>query len=160
MLCQLHQLGERFSFNRDRFEAFARDNFGCGGGIDAYICRHRHCRRGTAPEFAMVVAEAHLADAISAPDDLTLRVRAVRHDEAVVFVAGVVGRGQSPQLASCPTYVHETRFASFQELARTVEESVRSANTLLPYHRRLLAAQRAVEHTRCSPVRRRRGCSL
>jgi hypothetical protein len=106
----------------------------------------------------MIVAEAQLADAIGAPTGRTLSVRAVRHDEAVVFVAGVVGLEQSPQLASSPTYVHESRFVSFDEVVRTVEGLVRSANTLLPYHHRLLAAQNTAAHPRCSPVRRRRGC--
>jgi len=159
MQCPQHAAHDRFRFAPEPFEALANDGFGAGSrGLAGYLARYRPTSRGTGPLLALLIAEAKLAGAISGPSDLTFTVHAVRHDCAVVAVAGILGHQQTPQITSSPQYLHPTSFADLEQLVATIGDCVQCANALVPYHRRLISNQRHTAHPRCTPARRRRGC--
>jgi hypothetical protein len=83
----------------------------------------------------------------------------VRHDSAVVAVAGTIDYQQTPQITSLPHYIHPTSFDNLEQLVRVIGDCVQSANALVPYHRRLISIERQAAHPRCTPARPRRGCT-
>jgi hypothetical protein len=159
MRCRQQAAGQSFAFDRRRFETFAAENFGSPGATENYLRRMRGTSRGPAQELAMVVAEARLAEAISAPPGVTYRVHAVRHDNLIIIVGDELGTGGFPQAASSPSVIQSRQLSTLDELSDAVSWTVREANALLPFHRRI-AGVRPRRGGTCSPARRRRrGCS-